>query len=336
MILAIYKSVMISNKLIEYIIFTLLSVFSFTIAQSQTWPSNKPIKLVVPFPPGGATDAAGRIYAQFLTEKLGQSVLVDNCAGAGGEIGAEAVAKSPPDGYIFLLGSLGTHSIHAAIPSKKPAYDLSTAFACVSMISTTPMVVAVRGSLPVNNIQELIALAKSTPNKLTYGSAGPGTTNHLGTELFKVMTNTQLLHIPYKGSGPAVADLLGGQIDMMFDTLPALLPYVETGKIRFLGVTSAKRVPSLPDLPTVQEQGVSGYEVTNAYGVLAPAGTPPEIVNRLSKEIQALSKTPEVQAAFKRQGSEAMGTTPEETCRLLKDEMAKWSSVVKRSAASLD
>jgi tripartite-type tricarboxylate transporter receptor subunit TctC len=150
------------------------------------------------------------------------------------------------------------------------------------------------------------------------------------------MTNTQLLHIPYKGSGPAVADLLGGQIDMMFDTLPALLPYVETGKIRFLGVTSAKRVASLPDLPTVQEQGVTGYEVTNAYGVLAPAGTPPDIVNRLSKEIQALSKTPEVQAAFKRQGSEAMGTTPEETCRLLKDEMAKWSSVVKRSAASLE
>ena len=271
-----------------------------------------------------------------MTEKLGQSVLVDNRAGAGGEIGAEAVAKSPPDGYIFLLGALGSHSIHAAMPSQKPAYDLSTAFACVSMTSTTPMVVAVKSSLPAKNIQELIALAKSTPNKLSFGSAGPGTPQQMAGELFKVMTNTQLLHIPYKGSGPAVADLLGGQIDMVFDTMPALLPHVATGKIRFLGVTSAKRAPSLPDLPTVQEQGVPGYEVSNAYGVLAPAGTSPEIVTRLSKEIQALSKTPEVQAAFKRQGSEAMGTTPEETCRLLKDEMAKWSSVVKRSAASLN
>ena len=323
------------NKLLIKGLLVLTFAVSTSLVLAQAWP-NKPIKLVVPFPPGGASDASGRIYAQFLTDKLGQSVLVDNRAGAGGEIGAEAVAKSPPDGYIFLLGALGSHSIHAAMPSQKPAYDLSTAFACVSMTSTTPMVVAVKSSLPAKNIQELIALAKSTPNKLSFGSAGPGTPQQMAGELFKVITNTQLLHIPYKGSGPAVADLLGGQIDMVFDTMPALLPHVATGKIRFLGVTSAKRAPSLPDLPTVQEQGVPGYEVSNAYGVLAPAGTSPEIVTRLSKEIQALSKTPEVQAAFKRQGSEAMGTTPEETCRLLKDEMAKWSSVVKRSAASLN
>ena len=301
--------------------------FSF----AQAWP-NKPIKLVVPFPPGGASDASGRVYAQFLTEKLGQSVVVENRAGAGGEIGAEAVAKSPGDGYTFLLGALGSHSIHAAMPSQKPPYDLATAFACVSMTSTTQMVLAVNSSLPVKNIQELIALAKAQPNKLTFGSAGPGTPQQMAGELFKVMTNTQLLHIPYKGSGPAVADLLGGQINIVFDTLPALLPQVSSGKIRLLGVAGAKRVASLPDLPTIQEQGVPGYEVMTAYAILAPATTPPEIVNRLSREVQALSKTPEVQAAFKKGGSEAIGSTPEEACRFLKDEMAKWADVVKRSS----
>jgi len=302
---------------------------------AQNWP-NKPIKLVVPFPPGGASDASGRIYAQFLSEKFGQSVIVDNRAGAGGEIGAEAVAKSPADGYTFLLGALGSHSIHAAMPSQKPAYDLGTAFACVSMTSTTPMVLAINSSLPVKNVQELISLAQAQPNKLSFGSAGPGTPQQMAGELFKVMTNTQLLHIPYKGSGPAVADLLGGQIDMVFDTMPALLQQVSTGKIRLLGVTSAKRAPSLPDLPTIQEQGVPGYQVTNAYGILAPAGTPPEIINKLSREVQALSKTSAVQTAFKNQGSEAMGTSPEETCRLLKEEMVKWASVVKRSASALN
>lgn len=319
------------QKLHLVLLALMLATTTSIVSAQQSWP-NKPIKLVVPFPPGGASDASGRVYAQFLSEKFGQSVIVDNRAGAGGEIGAEAVAKSTPDGYTFLLGALGSHSIHAAIPSQKPAYDLATAFSCVSMTSTTQMILAVNSSLPVKNVQELIALAKAQPNKLSFGSAGPGTPQQMAGELFKVMTNTQLLHIPYKGSGPAVADLLGGQIDMVFDTLPALLQQVSTGKIRLLGVTGAKRSPSLPDLPTIQEQGVPGYEVTNAYAILAPAATPPEIVNRLSREVQALSKTPEVQAAFKKQGSEAMGTTPEETCRLLKEEMAKWANVVKRSS----
>ena len=309
----------------------LMLVAISSIVSAQAWP-NKSIKLVVPFPPGGASDASGRIYAQFLTDKLGQSVIVDNRAGAGGEIGAEAVAKSPGDGYTFLLGALGSHSIHAAMPSQKPPYDLATAFACVSLTSTTQMVLAVNSSLPVKNIQELIALAKAQPNKLSFGSAGPGTPQQMAGELFKVMTNTQLLHIPYKGSGPAVADLLGGQINIVFDTLPALLPQVSSGKIRLLGVAGAKRVASLPDLPTIQEQGVPGYEVMTAYAILAPATTPPEIVNRLSREVQALSKTPEVQAAFKKGGSEAIGSTPEEACRFLKDEMAKWADVVKRSS----
>lgn len=302
---------------------------------AQAWPV-KSIRLVVPFPPGGASDAAGRIYARSLSEKLGQSVIVENRAGAGGEIGAQFVANSVPDGYTFLLGALGSHSIHAAMPAQKPPYDLATAFVGVSMASTVPMIVAVNSAVPAKNIQELIALAKSRPGKLTFGSAGPGTPQQMAGELFKVLTNVQLLHVPYKGSGPAINDLLGGQVDLVFDTLPALLAHVPSGKIRVLGATGTERAAALPDLPTLQEQGIADYSVTNAYAVLAPAGTPPEIVNRMSQEMQALAKTPEVQSAFKRQGSEVVATSPEETTRLLKEEMAKWANVVKRSAAALN
>jgi tripartite-type tricarboxylate transporter receptor subunit TctC len=302
---------------------------------AQAWPA-KPIRLVVPFPPGGASDAAGRIYARALSDKLGQSVVVENRAGAGGEIGAQYVANSAPDGYTFLLGALGSHSIHAAMAGQKPAYDLATAFVGVSMASTVPMVVAVNSTVPAKNIQELIALAKSKPGKLTFGSAGQGTPQQMAGELFKVLTDTRLLHVPYKGSGPAINDLLGGQVDLVFDTLPALLAHVPSGKIRVLGATGAERATALPDLPTLQEQGIAGYSVTNAYAVLAPAGTPSEIVNRMSAEMQAVAKTAEVQDTFKRQGSEVVATTPEETTRLLKKEMAKWADVVKRSAAALN
>jgi tripartite-type tricarboxylate transporter receptor subunit TctC len=222
------------------------------------------------------------------------------------------------------------------MPEQKPAYDLATDFIGVSMASTVPMVVAVNSAVPAKNIQELIALAKVKPGKLSFGSAGPGTPQQMAGELFKVLTNTNLLHVAYKGSGPAITDLLGGQVDLAFDTLPALLAQVSTGKIRLLGATGAERAAALPDLPTLQEQGVAGYDVTNAYAVLAPAGTPPEIVNRLSREMRALAKTAEVQAAFKRQGSEVAATSPEETTRLLKEEMAKWANVVKRSAAALN
>ena len=264
-------------------------------ALAQAWPS-KPVRMVVPFPPGGATDAAARIYAQHLGDFLGQGVVVENKAGAGGEIGAEYVAKSAPDGYTLLMGAVGSHAIHAAMPDK-PGYDFATAFVGVSMATSMPMAVAVNSKVPATNVQELIALAKSKPGTITFGSAGPGTSQHMAGELFQVVTGTRLMHVPYRGSGPAITDLLGGQIDMVIETLPALLPQVASGKIRLLGVTTATRATALPDLPTLMEQGVKDYSVATAYALLAPAGTPPAIVDKLSAGMQKAAAMASVQQA---------------------------------------
>lgn len=301
-------------------------------AQAQDWPT-RPIRLVVPFPPGGASDAAGRIYAQYLGEKLGQPVVVDNRAGAGGEIGADHVSKSEPDGYTLLLGALGSHCIHAAL--KQSPYDLSTAFVGVSMASTVPMVVAVNSKLPVKSVADLISLAKQQPGRLTYGSAGPGTPQQMAIELFKTSTGTDMLHVPFKGSGPSMAALLGGQVDFVFETLPALKGQMDGQRVRLLAVTSDKRSPSLPDLPTLQEEGVRDYSVTNAYAVLAPANTPPAIVEKISKAMQEVGAMPEVQARFRDQGAEAVTSSPAQTTELLRAELTKWETVVARSQAAL-
>ncbi|ANN78099.1 Bug family tripartite tricarboxylate transporter substrate binding protein [Bordetella flabilis] len=307
----------------------LLSLCSAT-AWAQSWPA-RPIKLVVPFPPGGASDAAGRIYAQYLTDKLGQTVVVENRAGAGGEIGADHVAKSAPDGYTLLLGALGSHSIHAAL-GESP-YDLSKAFVGVSMAATVPMVVAVNTRVPAKSIEELIALARQKPGQLTFGSAGPGTPQQMAVELFKADTRTNLMHVPYKGSGPSVAALLGGQVDMVFETLPALQGNINGGRIRVLAVTSATRSHSLPDLPTLQEEGVRGYDVTNAYAVLAPAGTPQAVVDKLAGAMREVGAMQEVQQKFRQQGAEAVTTTPTETTRMLQAELKKWTAVVRQADA---
>lgn len=300
-------------------------------APAQTWPS-KPVRMVVPFPPGGATDAAARIYAQHLGDFLGQGVVVENKAGAGGEIGAEYVAKSAPDGYTLLMGAVGSHAIHAAMPDK-PGYDFATAFVGVSMATSMPMAVAVNSKVPATNVQELIALAKSKPGAITFGSAGPGTSQHMAGELFQVVTGTRLMHVPYRGSGPAITDLLGGQIDMVIETLPALLPQVASGKIRLLGVTTATRATALPDLPTLMEQGVKDYSVTTAYALLAPAGTPPAVVDKLSAGMQKAAATASVQQAALKLGADAVATSPAETSRVLKQEVARWADVVRMSAA---
>ncbi|WMD20991.1 tripartite tricarboxylate transporter substrate binding protein [Achromobacter seleniivolatilans] len=300
-------------------------------ALAQTWPA-KPVRMVVPFPPGGATDAAARIYAQHLGDFLGQGVVVENKAGAGGEIGAEYVAKSAPDGYTLLMGAVGSHAIHAAMPDK-PGYDFATAFVGVSMATSMPMAVAVNSKVPAKNVQELIALAKSKPGTITFGSAGPGTSQHMAGELFQVVTGTKLMHVPYRGSGPAITDLLGGQIDMVIETLPALLPQVASGKIRLLGVTTATRATALPDLPTLMEQGVKDYSVATAYALLAPAGTPQAVVDKLSAGMQKAAAMPSVQQAAVKLGADAVATTPADTSRVLKQEIARWADVVRLSAA---
>lgn len=305
--------------------------FAASPASAQAWPA-KPVRMVVPFPPGGATDAAARIYAQHLGDFLGQGVVVENKAGAGGEIGAEFVAKSAPDGYTLLMGAVGSHAIHAAMPDK-PGYDFGTAFVGVSMATSMPMAVAVNSKVPANNIQELIALAKSKPGTLTFGSAGPGTSQHMAGELFQVVTGTKLMHVPYRGSGPAITDLLGGQIDMVIETLPALLPQVASGKIRLLGVTTAKRATALPDLPTLMEQGVKDYSVATAYALLAPAGTPAAVVDKLSAGMQKAAAMASVQQAALKLGADAVATSPADTSRVLKQEVARWGEVVRLSAA---
>ncbi len=300
-------------------------------AVADTWPT-KPVRMVVPFPPGGATDAAARIYAQHLGDYLGQSVVVENKAGAGGEIGADYVAKSAPDGYTLLMGAVGSHAIHAALPDK-PGYDFGTAFVGVSMATSMPMAVAVNSKIPAKNIQELIALAKSKPGTLTYGSAGPGTSQHMAGELFQVVTGTKLMHVPYRGSGPAITDLLGGQIDMVIETLPVLLPQVASGKIRLLGVTTATRATALPDLPTLMEQGVKDYSVATTYALLAPAGTPQPVIDKLSVGMQKAAAMPSVQQAALKLGADTVASSPADTSQVLKQEIARWAEVVRLSAA---
>ncbi|KOF53219.1 MULTISPECIES: tripartite tricarboxylate transporter substrate binding protein [unclassified Achromobacter] len=300
-------------------------------AAADTWPS-KPVRMVVPFPPGGATDAAARIYAQHLGDEIGQPVVVENKGGAGGEIGAEYVAKSAPDGYTLLMGAVGSHAIHAALPDK-PGYDFATAFVGVSMATSMPMALAVNASVPARNAQELIALAKRKPGTLTFGSAGNGTSQHMAGELFQVVTGVRLMHVPYRGSGPAITDLLGGQIDLVIETLPALLPQLASGKIRLLGVTTATRATALPDLPTLAEQGVKDYSVATAYALLAPAGTPQAIVDRLSEGMRKAAALPAVRQAALRLGADAVATTPAETTRVLRQEVARWADVVRLSAA---
>ena len=301
-------------------------------ASADNWPT-KPVRMVVPFPPGGATDAAARIYAQHLGDFLGQSVVVENKAGAGGEIGAEFVAKSAGDGYTLLMGAVGSHAIHAAMPDK-PGYDFGTAFVGVSMATSMPMAVAVNSSkISAKNVQELIALAKSKPGTITFGSAGPGTSQHMAGELFQAVTGTRLMHVPYRGSGPAITDLLGGQIDMVIETLPALLPQVASGKIRLLGVTTAKRATALPDLPTLMEQGVKDYSVATTYALLAPAGTPRAVVEKLSDGMRRAAAMPSVQQAALKLGADAIATTPADTSRMLKQETSRWADVVRLSVA---
>lgn len=303
-------------------------------ASAQAYP-DKPIRMVVPFPAGGTTDILARAVAQKLSESLGQQMIVDNKPGAGGNIGAQEVARAAPDGYTLVMGTVGTHAINPSLYKKLP-YDHLKDFAPVSLVASVPNLLVVHPSVPVNSVKELIAYVKANPGKLNFASSGNGTSIHLSGELFKTMTGVQMTHVPYKGSAPAVTDLLGGQVQLMFDNMPSALPHAKGGKLKPLAVTSAKRFPGTPDIPTIAEAGVPGYEASSWFGVLAPAGTPKEIVNKLSTEIAKALKTPEMTKRLEEQGAQAVGSTPEEFAAHIKAETAKWAKVVKESGATVD
>ncbi|EHP44755.1 hypothetical protein OR16_02050 [Cupriavidus basilensis OR16] len=300
------------------------------LAAAADYPT-KPIRLVVPYPPGGATDVIGRTLAQHLSTALGQQVVVDNRAGAAGNIGAELVAKSPSDGYTLLMGALTSHAINAALYKNRVSYDIEKSFAPVAIVGTVPLVFVVNPSVKANSLPQLIALAKSTPGAITFASAGNGSPQHLAGEMFKRMAGVDMLHVPYKGSGPAMTDLIGGQVLSMVETVPAAQSYVKGGKIRALAVTTSERVAALPDVPTANEAGLKDFEVNSMFGIVAPAGTPAPVVDRLNAELKKILAEPDVKASLLKQGAIATWTTPAQAQARIKSELAKWTAVIREA-----
>jgi len=313
----------------------LLAAFALAAHAQAPYP-NHPVRIVVPFPAGGTTDIIARAVAQKLTESTGQSFVVENRAGAGGNIGAELVAKAAPDGYTLLMGTVGTHAINSSLYAKMP-YDHVKDFVPVILVAGVPNVLEVNPSVPVNSMQELIAYAKANPGKLNFASSGSGTSIHLSGEMFKVMTGVQMAHVPYKGSSPALADLMGGQVQLMFDNLPSSLALIKAGKLKPLAVTSLTRSSALPDVPTVAESGLPGFEASSWFGLLAPAGTPKEIVTKLNGEVAKWLATPDAREKLAAQGAIAStALTPEDFAKHIGTETTKWAKVVKDSGAKVE
>ena len=293
---------------------------------------DKPIKLIVPYPPGGATDVIGRILAKNLGESLGQQVLVENRSGAGGNIGAEAVAKATPDGYTLLMGAVTSHSTMATLEKGKLRYDILKDFAPVMIVGSVPLVVVVNPNIPVRTLKGLVDYAKANPDKLNYASSGAGAPQRMGAEIFQKEAGIKITHIPYKGSGPAMTDLVAGQVNMMVETVPAALPFITAGQLRPLAVTTAKRISMLPDVPTTAESGMPTLEVSSTFGVLAPAGTPMPIIDQLNSAIAKLLINPEVKEAFLKQGVyAATPTKPKQSAELLAGEVRRWEKVIKEA-----
>jgi tripartite-type tricarboxylate transporter receptor subunit TctC len=306
----------------------LLAAFTALPSHAQDYP-NKPVRLVVPYPPGGATDVIGRVLAQNLTTVLGQQVIVDNRAGAAGNLGAGAVAKSPADGYTLLMGALTSHAINAALNPATVPFDIEKSFAPVAVVGTVPLVFVVHPAVKANTLLELIALAKAQPGQLTYASAGNGSPQHLAGEMFKRMAGVELLHVPYKGSGPAMTDLMGGQVQVMIETAPAAQPHIKSGKLRALATTTAQTVGTLPGVPTATQAGLPGFEVASMFGVAAPAGTPAVVLTRLSAALKAVRGQADVREQLLAQGAVATWTTPEEAAAAIRNEYAKWARVIR-------
>lgn len=302
---------------------------TMTAAMAAEYPT-RPIRMIVPFAPGGGSDVTARILGAKLSERLRQQVVIDNRTGAGGAIGTEIAAKAAPDGYTLLLGSASEIALYPAVASKV-AYDSVRDFAPIALAGDIPFLLVTHPSLPVRNTKELIALARARPDAINYGSAGNGSTSHLTMAMFGSLTGTKLVHIPYKGSAPATADLVAGHLQAMMGTLPAGLPFAKSGRLRALAVSSAKRWPSVPEYPTVAESGVPGFEVILWTGVLAPAGTPKEIIALLQREIAQILTLPDVKENFARQGAEINFAGPEQFAAYIKADLAKWAKVAKDS-----
>lgn len=303
-------------------------------AEAQTNYPTRPVTLVVPFPAGGSTDLVSRLVAQKMVAPLGQQVLVDNRGGAGGNIGSAAVARAAPDGYTILMGTVATHALNPLLYKKMP-YDAVKDFAPISLLAIIPNVLVVNLDFPPKDVKELITLAKASPGKYSYASSGNGTPLHLSGELFKTMAGVDIVHVPYKGAGPALVDVMGGHVPMMFDNLPPSLEQIRAGKVRGLAVTTKERAPSVPDMPTIAET-LPGYETYTWNAFFAPAGTPNEIIMRLNAAALAALADPDVAAKLKDLSVTVVGSTPEQLAIHVKAEHAKWAPVVKASGAQLD
>ena len=298
-------------------------------AQAAPWPS-KPITYVVPFAAGGTTDILARLIGEKLSKALGQPIIVENRPGAGGNIGSDFVARAVPDGYTILGGTISSHAINVSLYAKMP-YDPEKNFAPITLIGSLANVLAVNADSPIRTVQELIAEAKAKPGALTFASSGAGTSQHLAGELFKRLAGVEITHIPYKGSAPALQDLIGGHVSMVFDNVVAVAALIKSGKVRPLGVTSLKRVQAFPDVPTIAESGLPDYEVVSWQGIFAPAGTPPDIVKRLNEEIVRILRMPDVVERMDTLGLEPVGNTPDEFAKFQRAEIVKWAKVVKEA-----
>jgi tripartite-type tricarboxylate transporter receptor subunit TctC len=303
-------------------------------AAAQTYPA-KPLRFVVPFPAGGPLDISARALAQGLNRAWGQPVIVDNRPGAGGNIGADVVAKAPPDGHTLLMGAVSTHAINPWLYSKMP-YDAARDFAPVILVTRVPNVLVVHPALPVKNVKELIALARARPGELTFASGSTGSAGHLAGELFKTMARVDMVHVPYKGAAPAAIDLIGGHVSLMFDNLASATPHVTAGRVRALAVTTAERSPMQPDLPTISESGLKGFDVSTWFGVFLPAGTPREIVARLNAELARILGSAELKERLAALGAVPMPGTPEQFAAFVTAERAKYERVVRASGARAD
>ncbi|HEY8381471.1 MAG TPA: tripartite tricarboxylate transporter substrate binding protein [Microvirga sp.] len=314
----------------------LAAALTATGALAQGAYPNKPVRMIVPFAAGGTTDIFARLVGEKLSQAMGQQFVIENRGGAGGNLGADAVAKAEPDGYTIVMGTVGTHAINASLYAKMP-YDALNDFAPVAYVAGVPNLMVVNPkTVKATTVQEFIAEAKASSRKLNMASSGNGTSIHLSGELFKQMTGVEMPHVPYRGSGPAINDLIGGQVDVMFDNLPSSIEHAKAGSLRAIAVTSSRRSPALPDTPTLAEAGLPGFEATSWFALFAPKGTPPEITARLNQEVRKALDTPDLQRRFAELGGEIKPMSPEELMTYVRGEHAKWAEVVKVSGAKVD